>query len=302
MPALWRIETVPGSALTIDADLKDAAQIINRWKNTVFTAADGLVFETTNTGAAEQYWDIEYINSVSFRIKSRLNGHYIHIKGGGLQLGRVNPQAATGKWMLERVDDEFVRIKNMARPDVFLHAQNETLQASAIEPNWWSAMWKIENIPAPAQVSANRNNAGQNNTAQSGDNITRGKLPARPKLRSNRNQQATLNQGQANSSAPQANSPAPRNRLKLKRIKTSSLGQRVKLHIQNRSNGRLRIFTDDTQGEQVLIATLNPGEEMQENSPIGQVWRLAQNNEWLDTYKIEGSPNEQVIVFPADAN
>ncbi len=344
--AMWKIETVPGSALSVDAASQGASQFTNRWKNSVFTASNGGVIETANSGAPEQFWDIEFVQTDTFRIRSRATGEYIYSSGGALLLGNAGQQDLESVWMLEPVDEGFARIKNVGQPDIYIHAQNAVLEATQAQGNWWSAMWMVSDMPKSGSQRGSDQLAGggggqnvlnngrdwskkptgqqngqqigqQNGARQQASGGTRGKLPSRPRLKQGNRQQNASNQGQNAPRKKLGQSGSGQSKLGGRKLGQSNRAQSnppaqntargqnaptITLHIQNRSNAPILVFADDTQGKPVLLATLNPGQGMRENSPIGQIWRLAQNDQWLDAYRIEGEPDEQVITFPADAN
>lgn len=279
-----------------------AYQIVNRWRETVIAAAGQSATEQSNNGLPSNQWFLEAADEGTVRFRSAATGGYLYFSGS-LAVGQVPPTAREAMWRLEPVDAGHSRISNLAQPNIYLHTQPEFLEASPMQPNWWSAMWRLDQVNVPQNAQNNQgagtlNNAGPANT-QAQPNTGNGLV---------RRQQGTQSQGNlpASGASQQANGygvlpPPPRAGaapLAATPAARSPLGQSVKLFIQNRSNLDLDVFVDDDNGEQVFLATLRPNQQLEQTSPVGLVWRLAQSDVWLDAYKIEPGNVEQVIVFP----
>ena len=43
--------------------------------------------------------------------------------------------------------ETFVRIQNVWKPERFINIETGAVKAGTIEDGWWSAMWKVENVP-----------------------------------------------------------------------------------------------------------------------------------------------------------
>lgn len=277
---------------------QDAAyQIVNRWRETVVAAAGQTAMEQPNNGLPTNQWIFENADEGSFRFRSVVSGGYLYFSGGALSVGSVPPTAREAMWRLEAVDAGHSRISNLARPDIYLHTQPEFLEASPMQPNWWSAMWRLEQVAiSQATQQTNQNIQGANNG-----------LARRDQSQSNQNASLPGGQqslpGQVTSQGQSSNAygklpPPPRSTSNLTGPATRPAAQSVTLYIQNRSNADLDVFVDDDNGEQIFLATLRPSQQLQQTSPVGLVWRLAQGDVWMNAYQIEPGDAEQVIVFP----
>ncbi|MEP0520215.1 MAG: hypothetical protein ABJO09_03315 [Hyphomicrobiales bacterium] len=270
----------------VPAFAQDAAfQIVNRWRNTVIAASGQTVTEQPDNGLPTNHWIFENADEGTFRFRSVATGQYLYFANGVLSLGQVPQTAREAMWRLETVDEGHARISNLARPDIYLHTQPEFLEASAMQPNWWSAMWRFDQVALtqPNAPLTAGNNQANNNQLDSGNQQTssHGGFAPRPAI-NNAYGKLPPPPRSFGASAP----AAPQN------------SQVVKLFVQNRSNFDLDVFVDDDNGEQVFLATLRPNQQLEQNSPVGLIWRLAQNDVWLDAYQIESGDSEQVIVFP----
>lgn len=279
-----------------------AYQIINRWRETAIAAAGQSATEQSNNGLQTNQWFIEAADEGTVRFRSVATGGYLYFSGS-LAVGQVPSTAREAMWRLEPVDAGHSRISNLAQPNIYLHTQPEFLEASPMQPNWWSAMWRLDQVNVPQNTQNTQGGSALNNTRPAnpqaqpgtGNGLTKrqqgaqsqGNLPA-----SGANQQANgygvLPPPPRAAEASPAATPAAR----------SPQGQSVKLFIQNRSNLDLDVFIGDDNGEPIFLITLRPNQQLEQTSPVGLVWSLAQSDVWLDAYKIEPGNAEQVIVFP----
>lgn len=280
-----------------------AYHVVNRWRNTVIAATGSSATEQSNNGLPMNQWFIENADEGTVRFRSATTGDYLYYNGVGLAVGPVPPTARDAMWRLEPVDDGHSRISNLAQPSIYLHTQPEYLEASPMEPNWWSAMWRLEQVSV-AQAANNSNNTQIGNAVSTGSQtaLDLGARPQQPQQRQQGLTQQPVKAGTPNAGLnQQANGYArlpPPPRAASTRFAGTQAGQSVKVFVQNRSNFDLDIFVDDDNGEQVFLATLRPNQQLEQATPVGLIWRLAQNDVWLDAYQIEPGSAEQVIVFP----
>lgn len=80
------------------------------------------------------------------RFGNRLRvGDFINIESGTLVSGAIKADWLSALWSIGPVEGtEFVRLCNVWKSEVCLHAQNQRIEAGTISPDWSSAMWIIE--------------------------------------------------------------------------------------------------------------------------------------------------------------
>lgn len=252
--------------------------LINRWRETAIGVVGPSAVEQPNSGVADNQWYLEAGEGNAVLFRSAVTNDYLQFNGDALSVGPIAPGAREAMWQLERVDAGFWRIANVARPDIYLHTQQLFLEASPMQPNWWSAMWKVDQINVPVMARRSTSVGQSGNTGQQVQGGLQNQTPSQ-----NAYGQVPPPPASGNRATPTANQPT---------------GATVRLYIQNRSNADLDVFVDDDNGEQVFLATLQPNQQLQQDSPVGLVWRLAQANNWQSVYQIEPGSAEQVIVFP----
>jgi len=70
---------------------------------------------------------------------------YIHNQNGTLEAGALgDPEWWSAQWRMVPAGDGWVRIQNRWRPDQYIHNQNGRLEVGPIQPNWSSALWKVQ--------------------------------------------------------------------------------------------------------------------------------------------------------------
>lgn len=74
-------------------------------------------------------------------------------------------------------------------------------------------------------------------------------------------------------------------------------GAQVQLVVRNFSGGNLDVFVQDAAGDQLLVQTIGPGQQLRQQTPVGYLWSIAQNDDWKGTYRISNAP-VQNIQFP----
>lgn len=74
----------------------------------------------------------------------------------------------------------------------------------------------------------------------------------------------------------------------------------VRVVLKNVSAAPLDIFVDRMDGSDPLwVLTLNPGFQIVQASPVGQTWRLAQNDAWMGGFVPDAAPEQQVTFTGA---
>jgi hypothetical protein len=105
------------------------------------------------------------------RIGNRFHdGNFINIETGPVVSGPIRAEWLSAQWMFEQVEGtEFVRLKSIWKPEIYLHTENGPLEAGTIQPVWQSAMWQIEPIAGTAYIRIrNRAHADQYLNTESG--------------------------------------------------------------------------------------------------------------------------------------
>ena len=75
------------------------------------------------------------------------DGNFINIETGPVVSSPIRADWLSALWEFEEVEDtEFVRLKSLWKPEIYLHTENGRLEAGTIQPAWESAMWQIESI------------------------------------------------------------------------------------------------------------------------------------------------------------
>ncbi len=234
-------------------------------------------------GAAQDGgWIADYGDDGTFLLS--VNGQSVMLSGGQLALGAAGDGSGAARWQLEPSDGNSARIRSVDQPDVYIHIESGAPQAGPVEPSWLSARWQVFDRGDDAGGQSYGalpvgGNAGYSALPSAGLPPV-ANLPRQPTI-------AAAPRPSAGGLRPVAAAPA--------------VATMISLIIQNRSGAPLDVFADDRNGEQVYLATLEPNQQMQQDTPPGVVWRLAQNDQWLDAYRIDDTAAEQVIVFPADA-
>jgi hypothetical protein len=157
--------TLPSLILTTAAKAQDVV-IKNRWRGTVITANNGALSVGAAVNTNNQRWQLEPVGTF-VRIRSAATGQHLHVERGPLELGQISPGWWSAMWSIERVGNDFVRIKNRWRENLYLNIETGRLEASQIQPGWWSAMWQLESgrqTASPGQPSANPATGGQDAT------------------------------------------------------------------------------------------------------------------------------------------
>jgi hypothetical protein len=72
---------------------------------------------------------------------------YLNIENG-LQSTTIGPEWLSARWVMEPVAGatNLYRIRNVWQPNLYLNNQNGALEATPVQPGWWSAMWTIERV------------------------------------------------------------------------------------------------------------------------------------------------------------
>ena len=80
---------------------------------------------------------------------------HLHIEGGPLALGPVEPGWLSAQWVVEPVEpvaSTWFRFRSLWRPELCLHIESGVPEAGPIEPGWLSAQWRFEPVADAAFV------------------------------------------------------------------------------------------------------------------------------------------------------
>lgn len=81
-------------------------------------------------------------------------GQFINLEeSGGLASRTIRADWLSAQWEMQPVaGTEFVRLKNLWKPDQFIHTETGSLGVGAIQSGWYSAMWLVEPVAGTAFV------------------------------------------------------------------------------------------------------------------------------------------------------
>lgn len=91
-------------------------------------------------------------------------GTFINLEENGSVANRaIFADWQSAQWAMEPVKGTgFVRLRNVWRPDIYLHTERDRLEAGKISPSWLSAHWTIEQVQGTTFFRlANRRATGQ---------------------------------------------------------------------------------------------------------------------------------------------
>lgn len=160
-------------------DVAELVRIVNRWKpDQRIDTPDAS--QVITRAAPDGYWGAQWIFETveiggAFAIRNRWNGQYLVNKNGRgpVELASVDVSPESNDPLKRKATWTFKRISGEGRSFIYLisayneaklNIQNGVLEASGIQPNWWSAQWDVQNLdeksiipPEPAQA---QNGAG----------------------------------------------------------------------------------------------------------------------------------------------
>jgi hypothetical protein len=89
-------------------------------------------------------WLKEKVKGKYFRLKNKKSKQYLTMKGGTLQIGKMEPKWHSAMWRLEPVDGQFSRLRNRWVPNEALNIERGIVEGGYVRPTWTSAQWKWE--------------------------------------------------------------------------------------------------------------------------------------------------------------
>lgn len=137
------------SILPAATAVAQALTIQNQWTGAFISDAGGATLTGDANDPAAQ-WLFEPVDgSGPERVRNAATGNYLHVEGGALQAGPIDPGAPTAHWAREQVDGETIRFQSLGQPGTYLNVETGPLQSGPVEPGWLSARWIIREV-APA--------------------------------------------------------------------------------------------------------------------------------------------------------
>ncbi len=175
-------------------------------------------------------------------------------------------------WMIEPVDGkqppEFVRLRSLTGDNVYLNIEKGPLDASSVEPGWWSAMWIMEKTNNGFRF---KNRWKQDVYIQDPSGNPVGEF--------------ALNAAALGLAGPvEGNGPDV--------VSQAGDGQGVELRVQNYSGQPLDIFIAYETPNPEFIETIGPMQEYKASTLPGATWYLSQNDEWVTQMSISDEPNQ----------
>ncbi len=116
-------------------------KLVNRYTNQSISLAGGTL---STSPSATDTWLVETATEPEFvRLKHATTGSYLHVEGGPLQAGTVQPGWWSAQWSLKPVEGFYQLVNRYTK--AYLHVEGGPLVAGALgAPGWWSAQWKID--------------------------------------------------------------------------------------------------------------------------------------------------------------
>jgi len=301
---------------------RQAVLIINQWKKTHLAARQNqTVGEAQNAGQPGTHWTIEPVgNTGRVRIRSATTGGYLHVQYGRLQIGQIQPNWTSAMWTAPQASQTAFRLRNVGRPNTFLHNQFGSVAAGPVQNSWWSALWAARPVAQQAAARpANQYQAAPRAGAVSFTNAANaplqlfwvspngqeqqiGTIQARGTVPLNgtvgQSFRARVN-GQVVGSYTIRGTQGERHTFGQQQAPVQQQGQAqiVTMEFQNRSRLPLEIFYDSANGGQEYLTTIQPGYKLTQQSPVGAVWRLAQNDQWFNAVRASTAAR-QLVRFP----
>lgn len=257
---------------------------------------------------ADSIWEIQFatledqVRYVRFR-PSNAEQQYLHVEQGPAEIGATEPGWWSAMWVLESTgagtvnansnrgpnnvsqsasdNGQTVIIRNRWRP-VVLNANANTVQTVSPTQSAQTTAWRIEPLGQDARAASNLANQiafGRQKDTISIINNTDTVSINQP-LQAEPPQTELLPTGTA--TAAQENSA----------LLTLAEAPVVVFYVQNYSDDSLGLYIDiDGEVEQVL--TLPPRYEVAQESPVGALWRLANESNWVAEYRVNNNSDQQ---------
>lgn len=119
----------------------------NRWKEVYLFDKDDRVAYGPFSSEKSYQWVLEEIDNAK-RIKNYATGNYMSIENqtGYIECGSISTDWESAKWIIEKDENNYVRIKNQWQQSHYIHIENQKNQAQhgQIDPTWWSVQWALE--------------------------------------------------------------------------------------------------------------------------------------------------------------
>jgi len=237
------------------------------------------------------------------RIKSALTGGYLLLGGGQLTVAKAPPNAPASIWNTTNAGGA-LSFANAGNPNLLLDSRGGTIVADAAAPGAPTTFWMA--VPIGGKGSA----ASAANAAQpAAPTPTAAPLAAYSALPAPKKPGGTGYEAAPRIGVPVASGrgqalPAPKLGMALPPPAASvaapaagTATATVQIYVVNRSNGPIDLYGSDSTGNVTWLATIRAGTGLPLQSPVGVTYHLAQNDDWVGSYKAGTAPT-QVISFP----
>lgn len=122
----------------------------NVWRTNQFINIENGAVEasTIPAGSLSSHWVFEPISgSAVVRLENRWKPEQVlTIANANLTTANASKADTNNHWELESAGNGEYRLKNRAQPTQYIHVEYGRLQVGAIQPGWWSARWKLEDV------------------------------------------------------------------------------------------------------------------------------------------------------------
>lgn len=219
----------------------------------------------------------------TYELRNGWKGTYLSVNGTAVVQSPTSGPAAA--WIIEQAGAQGEMRLRSAYTGGYLTLRGGVVQAVPLARDAQNALWVVE--------ATNSNQyARLRNLGQSGAylNIETGPVQAgtvQPGWVS-AFWQAAPYQGNVASAPPPQQPSATR---------PPQVAGMVTMDILNQSAQPLDIYVDDRAGNVVFISTVPPGYGVAQQSPVGFIWWLSQQDQWMGGYQA-GTDAEQLIAYP----
>ncbi|MBC7891196.1 MAG: hypothetical protein H7Y12_03200 [Sphingobacteriaceae bacterium] len=136
--------------LSMAALAQSPTKLVNRYTNQAISLGGGTL---STSPSATDIWLVDNTAEPEFvRLKHASTGSYLHVEGGSLQAGAIQPGWWSAQWTLKPVEGFYQVVNRYTK--AYLHTEGGPLVAGALgAPGWWSAQWKIDAGVRAAQAA-----------------------------------------------------------------------------------------------------------------------------------------------------